>query len=144
PDRRLDLRPHARERARGSRRAAPARCDGGPLMLRATLDQMRASAGRLAAAGIAILLGTAFGAASLLASATMEQATHDAFTASYADADLVVTARSEPLTSSSLADIRAIDGVKGADIESYFGLEIAGAGAAEYVGLAPTPSDPSL
>lgn len=113
-------------------------------MLRATLDQMRASAGRLAAAGIAILLGTAFVAASLLASATMEQATHDAFTASYADADLVVTARSAPLTSSTLADIRAVDGVKGADIESYFGLEIAGADAAEYVGLAPTPSDPAL
>ena len=44
-------------------------------MLRVTLDQMRSSAGRLAAAGIAILLGTAFVAASLLASATMRQAT---------------------------------------------------------------------
>ena len=67
-------------------------------MLRATLDQMRSSAGRLAAAGLAILLGTAFVAAALLASATMQQATEDAFTASYADADLVVSTDSEPVS----------------------------------------------
>ncbi|WP_156225986.1 ABC transporter permease [Pseudactinotalea suaedae] len=113
-------------------------------MLRATLDQMRASAGRLAAAGIAILLGTAFVAASLLASATMRQATHDAFTASYADADLVVSADADPLTSAVVEDIRGVDGVHAADLQTYFGLDITGAGATEWVSISPTPSDPSL
>lgn len=113
-------------------------------MLRATLDQMRSSAGRLAAAGIAILLGTAFVAASLLAAATMEQATHDAFTASYAQADLVVSPQGLPMTSASLSDIRALDGVKAADAQSYFGLELTGPSTTEYVSISPTPSDPSL
>lgn len=113
-------------------------------MLRATLDQMRASAGRLAAAGIAILLGTAFVAASLLASATMQQATHNAFTAAYADADLVVTANNDPITSDVVADIREVDGVSAADVQSYFGLEVTGPSATEFVSFAPTPSDPRL
>lgn len=113
-------------------------------MLRATLDQMRASAGRLTAAGIAILLGTAFVAASLLASATMRQATHDAFTASYADADLVVTAQGDPLTSASAQDIRELDGVAAADMQAYFGVELTGPAATEFVSIAPTPSAESL
>src|SRR5699024_4460914 len=63
----------------------------GPLMLRLTLTQMRASAGRLVAAGIAIVLGTAFVAASLMAGAVMERTTYDTVTARYADADLVLS-----------------------------------------------------
>lgn len=113
-------------------------------MLRVTLDQMRSSAGRLAAAGIAILLGTAFVAASLLASATMQQATHDAFTASYADADLVVTTESDPLDATTIEAIRATDGVRAADVHAYLGVEVTGSSATEWVSVSPTPSDPAL
>lgn len=113
-------------------------------MLRATLDQMRASAGRLTAAAIAILLGTAFVAASLLASATMERATHDAFTASYGDADLVVDAEGVPIGPEEVAAIRGTDGVATADVQSWFGLEVTGPRATEWVSFSPTPSDPRL
>ncbi len=113
-------------------------------MLRATLDQMRSSAGRLAAAGIAILLGTAFVAASLLASATMRQATYDSFTASYADADLVVSANDTPLTSDAVDAIRETDGVTAADVAAYLGLQVTGTRATEFIGASSTPSDPSL
>src|SRR5690606_29434081 len=133
PHRRLDHRPDARERPRRPRRAAQPGCDGGRLMLRATLDQMRASAGRLTAAAIAILLGTAFVAASLLASATMERATHDAFTASYGDADLVVDAQGVPIGPEEVAAVRGTDGVATADVQSWFGLEVTGPRATEWV-----------
>lgn len=113
-------------------------------MLRATLDQMRASAGRLAAAGIAILLGTAFVAASLLATATMERATHDAFTAGYADADLVVSTGDDPLSRADLDAVAATDGVAAADAHGFLGVELSGPAATEYVSVGPTPSDPSL
>ncbi|HLV54327.1 MAG TPA: FtsX-like permease family protein [Actinotalea caeni] len=113
-------------------------------MLRATLDQMRASAGRLTAAAIAILLGTAFVAASLLASATMERATHDAFTASYGDADLVVDAQGVPIGPEEVAAVRGTDGVATADVQSWFGLEVTGPRATEWVSFSPTPSDPRL
>lgn len=113
-------------------------------MLRATLDQMRASAGRLTAAAIAILLGTAFVAASLLASATMERATHDAFTASYGDADLVVDAEGVPIGPEEVAAVRGTDGVATADVQSWFGLEVTGPRATEWVSFSPTPSDPRL
>lgn len=113
-------------------------------MLRATLDQMRSSAGRLAAAGLAILLGTAFVAAALLASATMQQATEDAFTASYADADLVVTTGDEPVARDTVTTIRESDGVAAADLLASFGLELTGPGATEFVSVGPTPSAPEL
>src|SRR5690625_7708633 len=75
-------------------------------MLRLTWTQMRAAAGRLSAAAIAIVLGTAFVTTVLLASATMEETSHRALTASYADADVVLT-NPEELTAADLAAVRA-------------------------------------
>lgn len=113
-------------------------------MLRITLDQMRSSAGRLAAAGIAIVLGTAFVAASLLATATMERAAQDAFTASYGDADLVVSPQGDPLSRSAVDDVRSTPGVRAADLQAYFGVQMTGGGATEFVPVGPTASDPRL
>ena len=46
-------------------------------MLRLTLAQMRRSVGRLVAAGVAIAIGTAFVAATLLAGGVMTRSTYD-------------------------------------------------------------------
>ncbi|MCL2595060.1 MAG: FtsX-like permease family protein [Promicromonosporaceae bacterium] len=59
-------------------------------MLRLTLAQMRRSASRLAAAGVAIAIGAAFVAATLLAGDVITRATYDSIAARYAEADLVV------------------------------------------------------
>src|SRR5690606_27721756 len=80
----------------------------------------------------------------LLASATMERATHDAFTASYGDADLVVDAQGVPIGPEEVAAVRGTDGVATADVQSWFGLEVTGPRATEWVSFSPTPSDPRL
>ena len=60
-------------------------------MFRLTLAQMRRSVGRLVAAGLAIAIGTAFVAATLLAGDVMNRTGRDAVTARYGQADVVVS-----------------------------------------------------
>ncbi len=59
-------------------------------MLQVTLAQMRRSAGRLAAAGVAIVIASAFVTATLLAGNAITRTTYDAVSSEYARADLVV------------------------------------------------------
>ena len=59
-------------------------------MVRVTLAQMRRSIPRLVAAGLAIAIGTAFVAATLLAGGVMSRTGRDAVTAQLASADVVV------------------------------------------------------
>ncbi|WP_223407477.1 ABC transporter permease [Occultella gossypii] len=113
-------------------------------MLRLTLAQMRTSAGRLAAAGIAILLGTAFVAVTLLASATLEQTTYNAVTAQLADADLVVDDPTYNLDADALDRIRETDGVAAADPLYSFGAELGAGGRTERVNIGGAASDPRL
>ncbi|MBD8060410.1 FtsX-like permease family protein [Cellulomonas sp. JH27-2] len=80
-------------------------------MLRVTLAQMRRSLGRLAAAGIAIAIGTAFVTATLIAGDVFSRTTTDALTARYGDADVVV---SGPGADDSLALVRTAPGVAAA------------------------------
>lgn len=112
-------------------------------MLRVTLHQMRASAGRLGAAAIAIILGTAFVATTLLANATMEATTHNTMAAGYANADLIIAA-DEQLTDDDLAAIRNTTGVNAADPVSAVGAQVESDGRSEWGGLVPTPADPQL
>jgi len=60
-------------------------------MLRVTLFQMRQNIGRLIAAGIAILIGTAFIAATFMGGQVFVQTSQNSMTAEYANADLVAT-----------------------------------------------------
>ncbi|WP_163542668.1 ABC transporter permease [Occultella kanbiaonis] len=113
-------------------------------MLRLTLAQMRTSAGRLAAAGIAILLGTAFVSVTLLASATLEQTTYNAVTAQLADADLVVNDPTYNLDADALDRIRETDGVAAADPTYSFGAELGAGGRTEWVNIGGAASDPRL
>ncbi|MBL0885901.1 ABC transporter permease [Myceligenerans indicum] len=81
---------------------------------RYTLAQMRRSAGRLTAAGIAILIGTAFVAVTLLAGNVITRATYDTIAARYADADVLVTTSGTDWRQDVEA-IRGTDGVAAAD-----------------------------
>ena len=110
-------------------------------MLRLTLTQMRSAAPRLVAAGLAILLGTAFVTATLLASSVMERTTYNAVTAQYADADLVV---SGGMTTKTLEQIRDLDGVAAADAMAQTGVELSNGSRSEFTVADATASDPSL
>jgi len=110
-------------------------------MLRLTLTQMRSAAPRLVAAGLAILLGTAFVTATLLASSVMERTTYNAVTAQYADADLVV---SGGISTQTLEQIRDLDGVAAADAMAQTGVELSNGSRSEFTIADATASDPSL
>lgn len=79
-----------------------------------TLAQMRRSLGRLTAAGIAIAIGTAFVAATILAGDLMQRISYDSITASYGRADLVAFSP-DPLTGADVEAVRAQPGVAAAD-----------------------------
>lgn len=82
-------------------------------MFRLTFAQMRKSVGRLVAAGIAIAIGTAFVAATLLAGNIMTSTTTDSVAASLADADVFVDASAigrMPLD--NIADFSSVPGVE--------------------------------
>lgn len=83
-------------------------------MLRLSLAQMRRSAGRLIAAGIAIAIGAAFVAATLLAGNIISSTTTKALTASLADADVVVMGgNSSQETIDTIADMDGVEAVDG-------------------------------
>ena len=111
-------------------------------MLRLTLTQMRSAAGRLVAAGIAILLGTAFVAASLMAGAVMERTTYDSVTSRYGDADLVLSA--DAITPEQLAQVRDAEPVAAADSMTLVGVRLEAGARTEYVSLGATASDDRL
>lgn len=79
-------------------------------MLRLTLHQMRSSWARLLAAAIAIVLGTGFVAAALLAGNIMTSATAQSLTAQYRGAGLVVDGG--PMTDDALHAVEGTPGVQ--------------------------------
>ncbi|SFK55328.1 FtsX-like permease family protein [Cellulomonas sp. KH9] len=84
-------------------------------MLRLTLAQMRSNLGRLVAAGIAVLLGSAFVTAALTAGDAITRGAYDSVTASYGTADLIVERTDEPPLSEVLDRVRSTPGVAAAD-----------------------------
>ncbi|GAA4625453.1 ABC transporter permease [Cellulomonas oligotrophica] len=112
-------------------------------MLRLTLAQMRRSLGRLTAAAVAIVLGTAFVAATLIAGDVMTRTTYDAVTATYGDADLVVR-QDSPLTQEQLDGMRAADGVVAVDPMVVGWVQLALGGRSTTERLLVVPSEPRL
>jgi putative ABC transport system permease protein len=110
-------------------------------MLRVTLAQMRRSIGRLVAAGVAIAIGTAFVAATLLAGGVMTRSTYDSVTAQYAQADLVVP---RGIDDAQLAALRAVPGVDAADPVPLVGAELRNGAVRVWVSATPTTTDPRL
>ena len=113
-------------------------------MLRLTLAQMRRSLGRLVAAGVAIALGTAFVAITLVAGDVMTRTSYDAVTAGMGQADLVVIPGRTSFEGLDLEPLRQVEGVRGLDplAFGYAQLEHGRRGTSEV--LVATPSDPRL
>lgn len=110
-------------------------------MLRLTLAQMRRSIGRLVSAGIAIAIGTAFVAATLLVGNVITRTTYDAVAASYARADLVVAGS---VTSQVVSAVRATPGVTATSLRPQSGLQLAAGTHRAYVQLTEATGEPRL
>ncbi|WP_315097863.1 FtsX-like permease family protein [uncultured Cellulomonas sp.] len=102
---------------------------------------MRRSLGRLTAAAIAIAIGTAFLATTLLAGNVITRTGYDAVTATYADADLVL---SGDLSQAQLDDVRALPQVQAADVLAPSGIEIRKGGTSRWQLMLTTTDDPRL
>lgn len=109
-------------------------------MLRLSLAQMRRSAGRLVAAGIAIAIGTAFVAAALFGGSVIRNTTAQSLTASLGDADVVVTGWNA--NQQLLEDIDALPGVDAAfgQVNSFEDLNFQGRHEFTMVN-SPAPDD---
>ncbi|MDM7854057.1 ABC transporter permease [Cellulomonas alba] len=110
-------------------------------MLRLTLAQMRRSLTRLTAAAIAITIGTAFLAATLLAGGVMTRTGYDAVTASYGHADLVVKG---DLDAGALARLRGTAEIKAIDPLAVVGVGMTAGQETRWVNVLATPSDAAL
>ena len=111
-------------------------------MWRLAFSQMRASAPRLAAAALTIVLGSAFVATTLLAGAAMTDTTHRAMVASYAEADLVIKA--EALSLDDVEELRALPGVQAADPVTNASAEVGSGTRSLWTSMAPAPDDEGL
>jgi putative ABC transport system permease protein len=111
---------------------------------RLTLGQMRRSTGRLMSAGVAIGIGTAFVAATLLAGNIITDTTYGQVAAQYADSDLVVFDETNSLTAADVETVRAIDGVAAADAQQVVYTELNHGGKSIFQGVVARASDPRL
>lgn len=114
-------------------------------MLKVTFAQMRRSAGRLAAAGVAIVIASAFVTATLLAGNAITRTTYDAVSSQYAHADLVVGPSGwDQLTDADLTAIAAVPGVDAVQGSSQLWAQLAGPGGTAWNQFTPRASDPRL
>jgi putative ABC transport system permease protein len=111
---------------------------------RLTLGQMRRSAGRLASAGVAIAIGTAFVAATLLAGNIITGTTYAQVSATLADSDLVVFDDAQSLTEADVEAARGVEGVAAADAQETFYTELNHGGRSIFQGVVGVASDPRL
>jgi putative ABC transport system permease protein len=120
-------------------------------MVRVTLAQMRRSIPRLVAAGLAIAIGTAFVAATLLAGGVMDRTGKDAVTAQFAQADVVLdgsvtggTGGNDTLTEADLDTVRALPGVAAADVLTPLGVQLRTPSQNRWQLMLPVVSDSRL
>ncbi|MFI2103325.1 ABC transporter permease [Isoptericola sp. NPDC019693] len=111
-------------------------------MIRLTLSQMRRSAGRLAAAGVAIVIGTAFVAITLLAGNVITRTTYDSIAAQFTGADLVV--RGVPADDAALDAVRGADGVATADPQLMSYQQLESGNRTIFQGVLAEPTDTSV
>jgi len=112
---------------------------------RLTLGQMRRSVGRLTAAGVAILISTAFVTVTLLAGGVIQGTTHDMIAAQYARADVVVSApEGGKLGADDISAVSEVDGVATVQpVTRWFG-DLRNGGKGGYQVFVPVPDDPRL
>ncbi|MFC4631594.1 FtsX-like permease family protein [Promicromonospora alba] len=111
---------------------------------RLALGQLRRGVRRLAAAGVAIVISTAFVAATLQAGTIVTRTTYAQVAAQYASADLVVFDRDGTMTSADTEAVRAVEGVAAADGFHGAYAELSHGGRTVHQSLVANPSDPRL
>ncbi|MFD6449021.1 ABC transporter permease [Promicromonospora sp. NPDC060204] len=108
---------------------------------------MRRSTGRLTAAGVAILISTAFVTVTLLAGGVINGTTHDMVAAGYARADVVVTSPdgdADGITDGDVQAVAALDDVAAVQpVTTWFG-DLRNGGKGGFQAFAPVPADPRL
>lgn len=111
---------------------------------RLTLGQMRRSAGRLVSAGVAIAIGTAFVAATLLAGNIITRTTYAQVSAGLGNSDLVVFDDTGSLSQADVEAARGVEGVAAADAKAVYHTELNHGGKSVFQGVVATASDPRL
>ncbi len=106
-------------------------------MLGLALTQARAHAGRLVAAGVAVLVGTAFVAATLAVGGLLRSTVTAAVSASYAGADVVVSAG--PIDEGLVERAGRADGTAAAEGRRTTYVDVQTAGRTDLVQVASTP-----
>lgn len=106
-------------------------------MFKFAFASMRSSVGRLVAAGIAIVLGTAFVTATLLSTDVVRATAEAAITADLNGADVVVD--TTPESKFDVAAIESLPGVKGVDQRISEGLPLRGYGGTRYLDIRSLP-----
>ena len=111
-------------------------------MIRLALAQMRRSLPRLVSAGVAVLIGTAFVAATLVAGEVITRTTYDAVSASLADADLVVIRPG--LSESDVAALADAPGVDAVHAQSTWWNEVRSQSRTAFPQFTTAATDPRL
>lgn len=111
-------------------------------MLCLTFAQLRRSIGRLLSAGLAIVIGTAFVAATLVASDILDDASVAALNARFGEADLVVDG--DALGPDTVAVVSEVPGVVAVHGTAQIFGQFEGAGTRLFLPVVPAASDPSL
>lgn len=111
-------------------------------MWRLAMAQMRRSPGRLAAAGVAIALGSAFVTVAILAGGVLTRTAYRAVTAQYANADIVLEGSS--LTDDDAAAIADVPGVAAAEPQAGMWVEVAGTAGTLWLEVDAPAQDPRL
>ncbi|NLE98324.1 MAG: FtsX-like permease family protein, partial [Propionibacterium sp.] len=106
-------------------------------MLRFSIAQMRASIGRLVAAGIAIVLGTGFVTAALLASDVLRATAEATIVGELNGADVV--AQVQPFTDDDIRAIEALPGVAGVDPQWVQGMPLTANHTSQYAEIQSLP-----
>lgn len=113
-------------------------------MLHHTFAQLRANAGRVAASAVAIVLGVAFVAATLVFTSTLQTSMARALAAPELAADLVATSRTAQLTRAEADRIAEVDGVAAAQVRYTGSAEALWAGGNGYAPVFPVAAEPQL
>jgi putative ABC transport system permease protein len=103
---------------------------------------MRAHVGRFVAAGVAIVIATAFVTATLLSTGLIERTAYNAILTAYPNADVIAT--QGYFTPDVLAQVRDTPGVAGADGRFRTGVVLNAGGQSDFQIAAPVPQTPAL
>ncbi len=111
-------------------------------MVRLTFSLLRHSGRRLLSAGLAILIGAAFVAATLIAGDVLERASVQALSAEFGDADLVVDG--PDLDPDVATTIDELPGVASSQAVLSVFVQVEGGGTSNFLQITPAATDPAL